>query len=79
MAVKIRRFSAKKQRHDNAGAAKENLQDVDYSDYPAVEWVIWIENRGTANPPILDSIQAFNAVLAVKQQPKASAYENHED
>ncbi len=35
-----------------------------YSDYPAVDWVLYFQNKGLAPTPILESIQALDANLA---------------
>jgi hypothetical protein len=33
---------------------------VDYADYPGVEWTAYFKNNGTANTPILDTIQGLD-------------------
>ena len=33
---------------------------VEYNDYPTVEWMLYFENAGTTDTPILDSIQALD-------------------
>ena len=34
---------------------------VDYADYPAVEWMVYLRNAGTNATPILENIQALDA------------------
>jgi alpha-galactosidase len=34
-----------------------------YSDYPAVEWVLYFKNTGTVDTPILENVQALDAGL----------------
>jgi alpha-galactosidase len=34
---------------------------VEYSDFPLVEWTIYLRNTGTADTPLLENIQAINA------------------
>lgn len=41
------------------------VDTVKYRDFPAVEWVVNFSNTGTTNTPILEDIQALNAVLPV--------------
>jgi alpha-galactosidase len=36
---------------------------IEYADFPAVEWVVNLENTGPADTPILEDIQALDAVL----------------
>jgi len=36
---------------------------VEYNDYPAVEWTIYLRNAGTADTPILGDIQALNIAV----------------
>jgi alpha-galactosidase len=36
---------------------------VAYSDYPTVEWTVYIENKGTADSPLLKNIQALDAAF----------------
>ncbi len=37
---------------------------VDYADFPAVEWTVWLKNTGTNNTPILENIQGLDARFA---------------
>lgn len=41
------------------------MEAVEFRDFPAVEWVVYLKNTGTTNTPILESIQALDAVLPV--------------
>jgi alpha-galactosidase len=36
---------------------------TEFSDFPAVEWVIQLENKGKKDTPILESIQALDSVI----------------
>jgi alpha-galactosidase len=36
---------------------------IQFSDFPAVEWVVHLTNHGTNNTPIIESIQALDALL----------------
>lgn len=36
---------------------------TEYSDFPALEWVIYFKNKGTIDTPILEKIQALDASL----------------
>lgn len=36
---------------------------VDYNDYPAIEWTVFIRNTGSAPTPILDQIQGLDIEL----------------
>lgn len=38
---------------------------LEYADFPAVEWTLHFRNAGTQDTPILDSIQALDATLAM--------------
>lgn len=53
---------------DPAGGLRVSWQVVQYDNYPAVDWVLWFENRGTSDTEIIENIQsldvAFRAPLA---------------
>ena len=36
---------------------------TEFSDFPAVEWVVYFENTGSSDTPILENIQALDTVL----------------
>ena len=38
-------------------------QFIEYSDYPAVEWVVHFKNEGTSDTPILENVQALDMSL----------------
>jgi alpha-galactosidase len=44
-------------------------QAIEYADFPAVEWVVYLKNEGSADTPILDSIEPLDCAfpLAAKQ------------
>jgi len=39
-----------------------------YHDLPAVEWVLYLENTGTSDTPIIENIQALDARLALRPE-----------
>jgi len=43
---------------------KLSCERVDYSDFPAVEWLLWFENAGATDTPVIQNIQALDTVLA---------------
>jgi alpha-galactosidase len=47
---------------------------VEYTDFPAVEWVVHLENSGQADTPILEGIQALDAVLPLPGVGKAALH-----
>ena len=48
---------------------------IDYSDFPAAEWLLRFENTGSADTPIIQDIQALDAVLAPR--PSSSPFRLH--
>ena len=36
---------------------------VRFSDFPAVEWLMYFENTGTEDTPIIEDVQALNLTL----------------
>jgi alpha-galactosidase len=46
------------------------LEAVDYSDYPAVEWTVYLKNGGTVETPILDRIRGLDSTFG-KAEKKA--------
>ncbi len=46
--------------NDPAGCLQVRLILTEYSDYPAVEWILEFENIGVQNTPILEQINALN-------------------
>ncbi|MDO8302152.1 MAG: hypothetical protein Q7T18_02825, partial [Sedimentisphaerales bacterium] len=52
------------------GPLKVTCQATEYHDYPAVEWVVYLENIGSGNTPIIENIQALATNMycsAIKQ------------
>ncbi|MEN6306572.1 MAG: glycoside hydrolase family 36 protein, partial [Anaerohalosphaeraceae bacterium] len=47
----------------NDGPLKVTCQATEYQDYPAVEWVIYFDNIGTADTPIIENIQALATTM----------------
>ncbi len=37
---------------------------VEYNDYPAVEWTVYLKNIGTASTPILEGIQGLDTRMS---------------
>jgi alpha-galactosidase len=48
---------------DPASGLEIRTEVTQFRDSPAVEWVVHLANRGTNNTPILESIQALDALL----------------
>jgi alpha-galactosidase len=48
---------------DAATGLEARVESVRFADWPAVEWVIHFKNTSAANTPLLEAIQAFDAVL----------------
>lgn len=40
------------------------MDGIAYGDFPAVEWVVWFRNRGSADTPILENVQSLDARFA---------------
>ena len=45
------------------GRLAVTFEAIQYSDYPAIEWVVWFENRGTSNTPIIENIQSLDLMI----------------
>ncbi len=50
---------------DPATGLEAELDAVVFRDFPAVEWVVHLKNTGATDTPMLESIQALDAVLPV--------------
>lgn len=48
---------------DTRTCLQVRCQIIEYSHYPAVEWVVRFQNRGTNDTPILESIHALDMLL----------------
>lgn len=44
-----------------------------YRNYPAVEWVVWLENTGAADTPVLSEVFAGDLVVTAGESPSARA------
>ena len=73
----IQKSSGKTQTHTEQGKFIWNDEDSGlkviwhvkrFSDYPAVEWVLEFENKGTVDTPIIEDIQALDLRLNHPQQ-----------
>ena len=42
-----------------------------FADFPAIEWVVYCKNTGSADTPVLESIQALDATLALPKAEQA--------
>ncbi len=49
-------------------------EGIQYTDFPAVEWVLYFKNTGKANTPILSNIQALNVAF---EPDSAASYRLH--
>ena len=47
---------------------------IEFADFPAVEWVVYFENTGKADTPILEGIQALDAVLPLPSAGNATLH-----
>ena len=47
---------------------------VEFADFPAVEWVVYLQNAGKADTPILEGIRAFDGVLPLPSTGKATLH-----
>jgi alpha-galactosidase len=36
---------------------------IEYHDYPTVEWVVWLENRGDRDTPIIEKLEALDLTM----------------
>jgi alpha-galactosidase len=43
---------------------------IAYADHPAVEWIVYFENKGTKDTPIIADVHALDTTIAVEEQPK---------
>ena len=48
---------------DSRTGLEVHCEAVEYSDYPAVEWVVWFKNTGTADTPLLEKVRAMDLAL----------------
>jgi alpha-galactosidase len=48
---------------DAATGLEVSIDVVRFTDFPAVEWVAHLSNRGSANTPLIEGIQALDALL----------------
>ena len=47
---------------------------IEYVDFPAVEWVLYFKNTGTANTPIIEDIRALDTALALPREKAARVH-----
>jgi alpha-galactosidase len=43
---------------------------IEYADFPAVEWIVYFENKGDKDTPILENVQAMDTSLTADPQAK---------
>ncbi len=48
---------------NTAIALEVRIETVHFSDFPAIEWVAHLTNKGASNTPVLESIEALDATL----------------
>ena len=60
-----RRTSREITYRDPATGLEVRMEAIQFSDFPAVEWVVHLKNTGQTNAPMLESIQAFDGILPV--------------
>lgn len=49
---------------DPSGGLRVIWEAIRYSDFPAVEWVLYFENAGNVDTPIIDNVQAANLAFS---------------
>jgi len=69
LARDSRRLDAARTRHtltysDPATGLVARLEATQYHDYPALEWVVYFENEGARDTPILEDVRALDFTLA---------------
>lgn len=52
---------------------------VNYSDYPAVEWIVYLKNTKTKNTPLIEKIQGLDAIFKCPPQGKFTLHGNKGD
>ncbi len=58
------------------GSLQVTCQAIEYHDYQAVEWVVWFENHGSTDTPILENIQALDATFGSNSSGDFTLYYN---
>ena len=48
---------------DLSTGLKVSMEAIRYSDYPGVDWVLYFENTGSKDTPIIEDIQALDMIL----------------
>ncbi len=48
---------------DSQTGLEVRCEAVEYGEYPAVEWVVWFKNTGTADTPLLEKVRAMDLEL----------------
>jgi alpha-galactosidase len=59
---------------DPASGLEIRMQAEQFQDFPAVEWVVSLTNRGSADTPILENILAMDGVLPVPTTGEATLH-----
>jgi alpha-galactosidase len=59
---------------DPATGLEVRTEAVQFSDFPAVEWVVHFQNTGQTNTPMLESIQTFDGHLPVASAGQATLH-----
>lgn len=49
---------------------------VIYSNYPAVEWVLWFRNNGTSPTPLIQNVRAHEKVITMSSATSTSLFYN---
>lgn len=49
---------------DPRSGLEVRLVSVDYGDFPAVEWTVFVANRGTALSPLIEDLEGINTTLS---------------
>ena len=59
---------------DPASGLQVWIQAVEFTDFPAVEWVAFFSNRGSQDTPLIENIQAFDSVLPLANSGPATLH-----
>ncbi|HOX02093.1 MAG TPA: alpha-galactosidase [Candidatus Paceibacterota bacterium] len=50
---------------DPATGLEVRVEAVQFGDFPAIEWVVYLKNNATTNTPLIESIQVLDGILPV--------------
>ena len=59
--------------HDAKTGLEVRVEAVRFGDFPAIEWVVYLANRGTADTPLLSDLLPLDAHFSLPAEPGRSA------